>query len=360
VTVGDCTERELIARIERRLPPSPAWMPVGIGDDAAVVEPERNRLEVLSVDALVDGVHFDRAFTPPAAIGHRALAVNLSDLAAMGATPRLALLSMALPASLPIGDFDGIIGSLVALAARSRVTIAGGNLTRIDGPLVIDITVIGTVKRRQVLTRGGARPGDDLYVSGTVGSATAGLAMLRAWTNRSTAGNTGGAEGSRSPAGVREEDDLRSTGSASAGLEGCIQHYLYPEPRLRLGALLGHNRAATACMDLSDGLAEAVRQLAAASGVGAAIDAAALPLDQAARDWFEHRGTDAVDQAITGGDDYELLFAVRPRLRGRLRAVERHGGVRLTRIGSCTADRRLVLRRDGKDQPLPRGFTHFR
>src|SRR6266436_1586253 len=95
--VADLTERELIARIQERLPAPPAWMIVGIGDDAAVVEPERNRLEVLSVDALVDGVHFDRIFTPPAAIGHRALAANLSDLAAMGAAPRLALLSLALP-----------------------------------------------------------------------------------------------------------------------------------------------------------------------------------------------------------------------------------------------------------------------
>ena len=248
----------------------------------------------------------------------------------------------------------------MALATRCRLTIAGGNLTRIGGPLVIDITVIGTVKRRQVLTRAGARPGDDLYVSGTVGSATAGLAMLRAWTNRSTAGDTWGAEGTRSRAGNRELDDVRTPSSAPAEVEGCIQRYLYPEPRLRLGALLGHNRTATACMDMSDGLAEAVRQIAEASGVGAAIDAAALPLDQAARDWFERQGTDAVNQALTGGDDYELLFAVRPRLRGRCRAVERHSGVPLTRIGSCTADRALILRRDGKDQPLPRGFTHFR
>ena len=113
-------------------------------------------------------------------------------------------------------------------------------------------------------------------------------------------------------------------------------------------------------MDLSDGLAEAVHQLAEASGVGAAIDGDALPLDPAARRWFERRGADAVHEALTGGDDYELLFAVRPRLRGRLRAAERHGDVPLTRIGSCTAERTLVLRRDGKDRPLPRGFTHFR
>src|SRR5262249_60815995 len=100
---------ELLARIQQRLPPPPDWLLVGIGDDAAVVEPERNRLEVLTVDALVEGVHFDRRFTPPEAIGHRALAANLSDLAAMGATPRLALLSLVLPPSLPAADFDGIV-----------------------------------------------------------------------------------------------------------------------------------------------------------------------------------------------------------------------------------------------------------
>src|SRR5437667_12361379 len=106
MTVSDLSEAELIERIRSRLQPAPAWMPIGIGDDAAVVEPERNRLEVLSVDALVEGIHFDRAFTPPGAIGHRALAANLSDLAAMGAAPRLCLLSLALHASFPIADFD--------------------------------------------------------------------------------------------------------------------------------------------------------------------------------------------------------------------------------------------------------------
>src|SRR5262245_25858345 len=110
--IGDLTERDLIARIQQALPPPPDWLLVGIGDDAAVVEPERNRVQVLSVDALVEGVHFDRAFVPPDAIGHRALAVNLSDLAAMGAAPRLALLSLAVPPQLPLEDFDGIIGGL--------------------------------------------------------------------------------------------------------------------------------------------------------------------------------------------------------------------------------------------------------
>ena len=129
MTVSECSERALVARIQQHLPPAPDWLLVGIGDDAAVVEPERNRVEVLSVDALVEGVHFHRAFVPPDAIGHRALAVSLSDLAAMGALPRLALLSMVLPPSLPLEDFDAIAAGFAALALRHRVHVAGGNLT---------------------------------------------------------------------------------------------------------------------------------------------------------------------------------------------------------------------------------------
>jgi thiamine-monophosphate kinase len=329
--VADLTERELIARIQQRLPPPPHWLLVGIGDDAAVVEPERNRIEVLSVDSLVESVHFNRAFVPPDAIGHRALAVNLSDIAAMGAAPRLALLSLALPPSLPLAEFDGIAEGFSALARRYRVYIAGGNLTRSPGPLMIDITVVGGVKRRQALTRGGARPGDELYVSGTVGSARAGLRLLQ--------------EG--------------STGHSSADVR-LMTAYLRPEPRVRLGILLARNRAATACMDLSDGLADAVRQVAEASSVGAVIDADALPIEPRARSRLAERGLDAVTEAIAGGDDYELLVAVRPTLRRRLETVRRQEALPLTRIGVCTKDRTLMIRGSAETAPLPAGYGHFR
>ena len=343
MTVADLTEAELIGRVRARLPPSPPWMIVGIGDDAAVVEPERNRVAVLSVDALVEGVHFDRAFTPPDAIGHRALAVNLSDLAAMGAEPRLALLSLALPETMTVAGFDAMIAGFASLAARHRVHLAGGNLTRSPGPLVVDVTVMGTAKRRRALLRGGARPGDELYVSGTIGAALAGLQMLRERRLSTT-------------------EDTEDTEEQS---ESCVHRYLYPEPRIRLGSMLGRNRAASACMDLSDGLADAVWQIAEASGVGAAIEAGALPIDPDAREWFASRGADVEHEAITGGDDYELLIAVRPRARGRLAAAHRHGGVPLTRIGTCTGDRAIVMRRTVGDaaidaQPLPRGYSHFR
>jgi thiamine-monophosphate kinase len=340
VTVGDVSERDLIARIERRLPPHPDWVLIGIGDDAAVVEPERNRVEVLTVDALVEGVHFDRAFVPPDAIGHRALAVNLSDLAAMGAAPRLALVSMALPATLLLADFESLVDGMVSLAARARVAVVGGNLTRSTGPLVIDITAIGSVKRRQALVRGGARPGDELYVSGTIGSALAGRLILSERHARRTTAD--------SPVPVTTDDSRLTTA------------YLRPEPRLRLGMLLARNRAASACIDLSDGLSDAVYRVAESSGVGAFIDADALPIEARARALFESRGVDPVQQAATAGDDYELLVAVRPRLRSRLSAAMRHGDARLTRIGVCTRDRAVVIRRDGANIALPRdGYAHF-
>src|SRR5690606_10281139 len=131
---------------------------------------------------------------------------------------------------------------------------------------------------------------------------------------------------------------------------------------VRAGLQLARNRAASACIDLSDGLAEGVRQLAAASGVGASVDAAAIPIDPAARAWFTARGNDPIEAALAGGDDYELLFTVRPRLRGRLRAAFRHAGVPLTPIGICTEAPAVVLRREGgADQPLPSGgYRHFR
>ncbi len=304
---------------------------VGPGDDAAVIEPARGTLEVLTTDAQVEGIHFDRRFVPFDAIGHRALAVNLSDLAAMGASPRVALLSLILPDTLEVGDIDHLVDGLLALASRHRVALVGGNVTRSPGPLVADVTVTGTVRPRRVLTRGGAREGDELWVTGTVGDALVGLRSLQG------------------------DDD------GAVQLVRCHERYLRPEPRMRAGMVLGRNRAASACMDLSDGLADGVRQIAEASGVGVVVDAAALPISEEARRWHAGRGEDAVSAALAGGDDYELLFSVRPSHRGRFRAAcKEMRGVPMTRIGVVTGDRQLIVRRPEGDRELPPGFEHFR
>jgi thiamine-monophosphate kinase len=332
-TVAEIGEHELIERITRRLE-MPAWVDVGPGDDAAVVKPPRGRREVLTTDALVDGVHFDLAFVPAAAAGHRALAVNLSDLAAMGAEPRSALLSLALPADLTVAALDAMLDGFLACASTNRTALIGGNITRTPGPLVINVTAIGTVRPRRVLTRAGARAGDEIYVTGAVGDAAAGLAMLRAG----------------------------ATGATAATVESaCVQRYLRPEARVRAGLQLSHHGAASGCVDLSDGLADGLRQLARASGVGVEVDAAALPISDEARAWHTTAGADPVAAALGGGDDYELLFTVRPRHRGRLRGARRRiGDLPITRIGVVTRGSSLTVRDATGCHELPPGFEHFR
>jgi thiamine-monophosphate kinase len=331
-TVADLGERDLIARIQERLPPASRALLVGIGDDAAVLEPPRGRLEVLTTDGLVEGIHFDRRFSTPFDIGWKALAVNLSDIAAMGAAPAAALLSLALPESMGIDALDGLIDGFLSLAGESRVGLAGGNVTRSPGPLVVDVTVTGSVRRRDVLRRNGARPGDGVFVTGSIGAARAGLEFLMA----------GGSEISLD------------------GMDACIERYCRPAPRYRIGALLGRVRAATACMDLSDGLADAARQVAEASGVGIRLTADALPVSEACRRWFDERGGDAIAAAAAGGDDYELLFTVPRKRTGRLRhVVQQARNVPITRIGEITAEKGAELIRNGSREPLPAGFVHF-
>jgi thiamine-monophosphate kinase len=324
-------ERALIEHIRRRLPPSPSPLIVGPGDDAAAFEPERGALQVLTTDALVEGIHFDRRFSSPADIGYRAIAVNVSDVAAMGARPEYALLSFILPDGWTSGDLDGLLDGLLEAASEYRIAIAGGNISRSPGPLVVDVTATGSVRPRKLLRRAGGKPGDALYVTGTIGAAAAGLGWLR--TGRT---------------------------DSPPEIEPSTRRYLRPEARVRMGMLLGRNKAASACMDLSDGLADGVRQIAEASGTGALIDAVALPIDPGASRWFTGQGIDPVQAALTGGDDYELLFAVPRRFRGRLRAVQSAArGLQITRIGELTADRAVRMSRDGAELELPEGYSHF-
>jgi thiamine-monophosphate kinase len=291
---------------------------------------------VFTTDAVVDGIHVDRRFVPPDAIGHRALAVNLSDLAAMGAAPRCALLSLLLPDDIDLAEIDGILDGLLALAGEHRVALVGGNITRTPGPLTLDITAIGSIRPRHILRRSGARPGDHVYVTGTLGDGAVGLRHLQ-----------GGLRG----------------GPVAADLQvrACIQRYLRPEPRVRAGLLLARNRAATACMDLSDGLADGVRQIAEASGVGITVDASLLPLSDEVRAWHAAHGGSPVDTALIGGDDYELIFTVRHAHRRRLQGViNRLGGLPVTRIGVVTRSRDLLIEDGGRTRPLPQGYEHFR
>lgn len=332
-SIADLGEHGLIARLRMRVPAPPSWVTLGIGDDAAAIAPEPGEQIVLTTDSVIEGVHFDRALTPMDAVGHKALAVNLSDLAAMGAEPRGVLLGLSLPATLPLADFDGLLEGFLALAARTKTPLIGGNITRSPGPIAMDVTAVGSARARRLVTRAGGRPGDALYVTGSVGAAAAGLGILRAGIPREAIGTD---------------------------LAACVARHERPEPRLRAGLIASRSRAVNAGIDLSDGLADGVRQLADASQTGVVIDADAVPVDAGARAWASRQGLDPLDAALAGGEDYELLFAVpRRRTRAFLGAAGRWGGLAVTRIGHLTKEPGAWLERGGRREPLPAGFVHF-
>ncbi len=326
VTVGQRGEHALLEWLRRQLPGPGTGVIIGIGDDAAVLSPTRGAWLVQTTDALVEGVHFDLRWSTPDELGRRAVAVNLSDLAAMGARPAWLLLSLILPDTLPVAAFEALVTAVTAAARHAGATLVGGNITRTTGPLVVDVTATGHVRPRRVLRRDAARPGDELWLTGSIGAAAAGLAMLR---------------------------------EGGPGDAACIARYKVPAPRLRDAWAMAGDRAARAAVDLSDGLADAVHQLTSASGVGARLDAAALPIEPAARAWFTARGDDPILAAIGASDDYEMLFAVSPRAKGRLRAARAASATPFTCIGTLTKQAGCVLTRDGVDAPLPTGFEHF-
>ncbi|MBN1239672.1 MAG: thiamine-phosphate kinase [Gammaproteobacteria bacterium] len=321
-------EFEIIARYFTR-PTDDRDVLLGVGDDAAVLG--TTGPIAVAVDTLVAGVHFPDG-TGPDSIAHRALAVNLSDLAAMGARPRWFTLALTLPDADPAW-LEAFAAGLFALADRYGVSLVGGDLTR--GPLTVSIQVIGTMSGMGAgaiaLTRGGGRVGDDVYVTGTLGDAAAGLAVL-----------TG-----------RYGEDA-ATGAAR---EALAARFLRPEPRVGAGlALVG---VATAAIDVSDGLAADLGHLCDASGCGAEIDVENLPLSA------EIEAVCPIDaaesHAIAGGDDYELCFTAPPSEADRVAAAIEQGGIGARRIGRLVEGRNVAWRRAGKAfTPPDRGYVHFR
>jgi thiamine-monophosphate kinase len=332
-SIGALGEAALVARLRERAGAPPSAVLIGIGDDAAVLAPTRNRHVVLTTDSLVEDVHFRRAWTPLDAIGYKALAVNLSDLAAMGATPRASLLSLALPSDLPIADFDRLVDGYVTLAAAAGAPLVGGNLTRSPGTLVIDVTAVGDVHPRRILRRDQARAGDDLYVTGAVGAAAAGLALLQAGVDRTT---------------------------MNAADAACVERYERPAVRTRCGQLVARSGASTTAIDLSDGLADAAARLAEGSRVGVVLEAEAVPIHQGAREWATRCGLDPLEFAVRGGEDYELAFAVGPKQRRRFfGALRRCPDLVVTRAGRFTPERGCWIEQAGSRRQLPSGFAHF-
>ena len=292
------------------------WVTLGIGDDAALWVPRPGREVALTCDWFLEGTHFLRGKHPPDAVGWKSLARAVSDIAAMGGTPRCFLMSLAMPAELTEKWLDHFLRGLRRAAKELRCEAVGGDTTRRQ-EVLINMTVIGEVLRGKAIRRSGASAGDAIYVSGTLGEAELGLRMLR-----------------------KERGPVEATNAA-------LLKHLYPRPRLELGQWLAKEGLATAMMDLSDGLSTDLPRLCAAGGVGAKIEGDSLPVSKLAA-----RG-EATKLALHGGDDYELLFTVKQRNERRL--PRKFKGLRLTRIGEITDGRRIFFVEGGKSMTVRSG-----
>ena len=282
---------------------------LGIGDDAALWEPKPGFVTILTSDWFLESTHFLRETHPPDSVGWKCLARAASDIAAMGGTPRCFLLNLALPAPATGKWLKGFLGGLRRAASSLDCLLAGGDTTRSER-ILISVTVIGEIRKGREVLRSGARAGDALYVSGTLGQAEHGFRLLR----------KGGGRVNRKHVAVRK--------------------HLYPEARVELGCWLAERKLATAMMDVSDGLSSDLPRLCAASRVGALLDPSKLPLP---------RGIDpdsGRQLALHGGDDYELLFTVAPHHAARIPAMFHKS--RLTQIGEITRGRSLQM--VGKDR----------
>lgn len=300
---------------------------LGMGDDAALFRPKPGHETILTCDWFLEGTHFFREKQPPDSVGWKCLARAVSDIAAMGGTPRCFLLSLALPETHTGRWLDLFLGGLRRASRKFQCSLAGGDTTRRD-EILINVTVAGEVDTGHALLRSGARAGDLLYVSGRLGEAELGLQIVR-----------------------------RNKGAASWKNPFTRKH-LYPVPRLALGQFLVKKSLATAMMDLSDGLSSDLTRLCTASAVGALVERVKLPQLQIPEASLCH-GHEPLRLALHGGDDYELLFTV-PPCKAKL-LPKTFQGVGLTAIGKITQMRELLLEENGRVSQLsPRGWDPFR
>ncbi len=332
-------EFELIAHLTRGFS-ARSDVPLGVGDDCAILDLNSDKLLLATCDSQVEGIHFTRQFSSPDQIGRKALAVNLSDIAAMGGEPCYALVSLVLPSDLSRSYLDTIYTGLCHEAARYSTAVVGGNIASSgkSAALVIDITLLGTIERGHALTRSGAHSGDTLMVTGNLGAAAAGLHTLLH-------------PDSRYPRDVQEV--LRAA-------------YRTPQPRMRVGRILSQlgPTIVTAMLDVSDGLSGDLSHLCARSNVGVRVELAHLPLSSSIRSVAARISYDPFSWALHGGEDYELLFTVSPGHEQKvIEAVHSATGISVTPIGTMLPSEvgMKLLYPDGHEDALEvRSWNHLK
>src|SRR5690349_3777364 len=333
------SEFDFINSIRKRVGSSTQSLVTGIGDDAAVFRNSSGKETIVSVDLLVEDIDFRRTTTPPYLLGHKALAVSLSDLAAMGARPLWALISIGVPEDIWQTDFlDRMYDGWLELANRYGVQLIGGDTSRAHDHIVIDSIAIGECSAGLAVKRTGANPGDQIFVTGSLGAAAAGLRLIERGAH--LAEQNLGDEDSQKPDHV-------------------LLRQLRPDPRVGWGMVLGEERLATSLIDISDGLSSDLNHLCRESRVGALIESSLLPIDHQVVELCGRRALDPLQLALHGGEDFELLFTVKPGDVARL--PRRVDGVGLTRIGEVRKEGDGVKISEGSRvwELNPGGWKHF-
>src|SRR5258705_11241871 len=346
-------EFDFINKLRRRVEssassfiPHPSTLVRGIGDDAAVFKAMAGNDVVVSTDLLVEDVDFRRDTTRPELLGHKALAVSLSDVAAMGARPRWALLSIGVPDAVWNSEFlDSFYSGFFELAARYGVTLVGGDVSRTPDRIVIDSILIGETPKAGAVFRSGAAPGDQIFVTGYLGDAAAGLRLIE--------------RGARLPLRTDQSAQANPEAGEHHQLEYLLRRQLQPEPRVGWGLLLGEQRLASAMIDISDGLSSDLNHLCAESKVGALIEAAGIPIDPLVTELSGRRALDPLMLALHGGEDFELLFTVNSQNVARL--PKKVDGVAICQIGEITSEpgKVHVTEKDRIWNLEAGGFDHF-
>jgi thiamine-monophosphate kinase len=374
------TEHDFIRRIreQTRSRKHSSRLVTGIGDDASVVNQIANRDLLVTTDLLIEGVDFYRDAAPARMLGHKALAVSLSDIGAMGGRPFWSLLSIGMPTETWQDNFkDEFFSGYFELADQFAVTLAGGDVSRTKEGIVIDSIVLGEATSGAAILRSGARPGDQIYVTGTLGGAAAGLKLIEMGARLGNSGVTslpraskrGGptvSEGSAvdewvSSPTVREGVKVEGADAAELkAIERLLLRQLRPSPRVGWGIVLGEEGIAGAMIDISDGLSSDLAHLCEESNVGVLIDSASVPIDRDVTQLCGRRALDPLMLALHGGEDFELLFTVHPDNVARL--PKRVDGVAISRIGEVT-DQPGKIRITEKNRVWdlqPEGFEHFK
>jgi len=330
------TESEIILRIRQRARSRDDVL-IGIGDDAAVLKNTSETDLLACCDLMVEGVHFRLDWTTARMLGRKALAVNLSDIAAMGGVPKFAMISVALPHHCSAEFVDELFGGIAELADEHGVSVIGGDTSSSRDSLFIDVSVIGECETGKAITRRGAKTGDKIYVSGSLGASTLGLSLLE--------------EGCRL-------EDLKDRSDAK---QQAMFKHLAPEPRLKLGRALGEGRLASSMIDISDGLSTDLWHILDETGCGAVIHAGTIPIAECVRSIAaEISGLDPLKLALGGGEEYELLFTAPPENHWRIGKLSELLRVPITTVGEIVTYGGFRMERAGAVEPVaPSGYEHL-